>query len=783
MNIAFDMFFARTEAMKRGIGRYSQNMIEAILGQDENHAYYYFYPDISQGAEHLKDQLQQFLYRNRIDVYHMTSPFNLFHLPGHLFHAYSDAMLTKAWFGYTRVAATLYDVIPLVLEKQYMNEHVRPIYMRVIEMIRSCDIVYAISETTKRDAVRLAGMDPDKIRVIMGGYDPKFRPMPGGDPLQTARRYGIHRPYVLCTGGDDPRKNLVRLVDAFIVANRLLHGNYQLAIVYNASEQEKNVLHELASSLDGAGSVVVTGYVPDEDLVALYNGAELFAFPSLYEGFGLPVVEAMACGTPVLTSYNSSLAEISEHAAYLVDPENRDAIAHGLFQLLSNPPLLKDMAAKGLEQAKKFGWADVARKVLDGYETVFRRKIAVFSADHPFLPDTHGPLREAIPYLTDRSEVDVYVETVRDPNEGHDPDSPIKVYPHAEFASRKSRYDYILYELGNEDRYRFIVPYLDQMSTIPGIAVLNGDHLHELTWKWTIGRNSLDDYYRVMAREYGSNAQALMDRVLCGAAERSDVPLVRYYLGCAKSIIVYDPLTLARLRGQGYRNVLLSAVPALAPVENGSSGGSTFRFASFAADPERPLDPAVIRALRSLADQGCAKFHFTLLGRCDPAPAEELRALAARYGLERNVSIVGGASLRQYKQAIRKTNAVVLAGEASSGQSPYAAFAAMAAGIPAIVPDEEPYRQLPEELAIRVPAGAAFEASLAEAMLRLYRGRSEAAGDVAEAAERLRAAHSVALFAERLQEAIELSGSLGENPTVYWHIQQSPDGVPRIRNL
>jgi len=570
MNIAFDMFFARTAAMKRGIGRYSQNLIESILNQDTQHSYFYFYPDLSQGVAYLREQLQQFLLRNRIDVYHIMSPFNLFHLPQHLFQAYSDAMLNKEWFGRTRVAATLYDVIPLVLKERYLNPVVEPIYMGVIEMIRSCDIIYAISETTKKDAVRLTGMDPNKISVIMGGLDAKFKPIPNFDAHSICAKYGIVKPYVLVTGGDDPRKNLSRVIECFIVANRGLSGQYQLVIVYNSNEDEKRIMLDLARTFGGEGWIIVTGYVPDRDLVELYNGATLFAFPSLYEGFGLPIVEAMACGAPVLTSHNSSLAEIGRDAAYLVDPDDPDSITNGIYQLLSHPAKLKALTKKGFKQAPKYDWNVVARKVLDGYDEICRQRIAVFAARHPRHAEGFGFVFEALPFLTNRYEIDVYVEKAPDrPAAGSD--APIAVLPHEKFENRKALYDCVVYDFGNEERHRFMIPYLSRLAVTPGAVLINGINLYESTLQWTLERNDIDSFYRVMEKTFDRDAEARGDAILAGRADGNLVPVHRYYLADAKAVVVYSEADRERLKPYGYPNVLLASEPAETAVSSAPS--------------------------------------------------------------------------------------------------------------------------------------------------------------------------------------------------------------------
>jgi glycosyltransferase involved in cell wall biosynthesis len=787
MNIAFDMFFANTEAMKRGIGRYSQNLIESILKQDTNHTFFYFYPDVSKGSAHLKDQLQQFLVRNRIDLYHMMSPFNLFHLPASLFQAYSEAMLNKAWFGYTRVAATLYDVIPLVLEKQYMNDFVRPIYMKVIEMIRSCDIIFAISETTKQDAVRLAGMDPAKISVIMGGYDPRFKPIPNFNSQPIKAKYGITKSYILCTGGDDPRKNLARLIAAFGDANRALGYISELVIVYNATDAEKKTMMEQAAQAGAHGSVIATGYVPDEDLLELYNGATVFAFPSLYEGFGLPIVEAMACGVPVLTSNNSSLAEISGDAAQLVVPDNQASIAGGIVELISNPARRAELIKRGTKQSAKFNWVDVAQRVTDGYETVLRRKIAVFAVTHALISNVYGALYDTVPMLTERCEIDVYVELV--PSEGKPQEvmgSSVALYSHTEFNSRKSQYDYVIFELGNEDRYLFIVPYLGSMWTIPGIVILSQSDLHPLTVKWTLDRNSILGYYKVLEQEFKGGAQVILDRILSGVIDRMAVPLNRYYLVAAKAVVVFSKAEQNKLIQHGYRNVVHANVPVQAPItdDNRTSREVTdLVFSTFITDESSSEIPMILRCFQAMLAQGNKDFSYYIAGTLKADLLKEFKSQIVHLGLQKYVQFVGELNQTKYVRMLRKTDVVIQLQKPELGESPYAAFETMGYGIPTLMYEGPSFRELPEATSLMIPRGPNAEGALLNVMKALYTSQATRKAVSDNTLRYLQNNHSIPQYAEAIREAIERGSMMEASPAVVWRIQESSDGVPRIRGL
>jgi glycosyltransferase involved in cell wall biosynthesis len=214
------------------------------------------------------------------------------------------------------------------------------------------------SKATHDDLVerfpRLAG----RAAVIPLGVDPRFAQAVAGD---APARHGLHRPYVLAVGTLEPRKNLPRLVHAFAGLRRELREGHTLAVVgmpgWGDAETER-----LAAA---HREVRLLGYVEDEDLPGLYAGAAAFAFPSLAEGFGLPVIEAMAAGTPVLTSNCSSLVEVADGAARLVDPLDVNSIRAGLEELLSDQALRDELARRGRERAAEFSWRRTARETLD----------------------------------------------------------------------------------------------------------------------------------------------------------------------------------------------------------------------------------------------------------------------------------------------------------------------------------------------------------------------------------------------------------------------------------
>jgi glycosyltransferase involved in cell wall biosynthesis len=235
------------------------------------------------------------------------------------------------------------------------------------------DKVITDSRYSKQDIMRLLKIDSDKIEVIYGAANDIYKPISDQTFIEDIKRkWKINSKFILYVGTLEPRKNLVRLVQAFHKLKRenIRYQEYKLVFA-GGKGWLYNKIFETVKKLDMQKEVVFTGPLKEDDLLYLYNAADLFVYPSLYEGFGLPPLEAMACGTPVITSNTSSLPEVVGDAGIMVDPYNIDELAKAMHKVLSNDGLREDMIKNGLERAKMFNWEKYAREILRVYEEVY----------------------------------------------------------------------------------------------------------------------------------------------------------------------------------------------------------------------------------------------------------------------------------------------------------------------------------------------------------------------------------------------------------------------------
>jgi glycosyltransferase involved in cell wall biosynthesis len=269
-----------------------------------------------------------------------------------------------AWFCLKPTAVVVYDLVPFVERERARTSSARIEQATIRPALRRAAALPCISEATRQDLVRLFPRAAPKASTIPLAADPAF-----GAPVAAPGHPSLDRPYVLAVGTLEPRKNLERLITAWASLDDAARGDHVLALVGPRGWDDAPIL----AAARAAGARLL-GRVSEAELRALYAGAAAFAYPSLYEGFGLPVLEAMAAGAPVVTSSVSSLPEVAGDAALLVDPLDPRAIADALRRVLTDPALAADLRARGPQRAASFSWERTARETLALLGSLARRR-------------------------------------------------------------------------------------------------------------------------------------------------------------------------------------------------------------------------------------------------------------------------------------------------------------------------------------------------------------------------------------------------------------------------
>ena len=267
---------------------------------------------------------------------------------------------------------TCYDLIPLIYP-QYFPAPQRLIFRTAHHLaLRTARITLAISEATKSDLVRFFHIDPQRVVVTPLAADPHFQPPSRATIDRVRQQHALPDRYLLYFGSNKPHKNVPRLIEAFAQANlQFPTANFKLIIAGHWDERYPQA-KALVEQLNLRDAVRFIGPVQDADLPALYGGAEVFVFPSQYEGFGFPVLEAMACGVPVVCSNRSSLPEVAGDAALLCDPNDVGMLAHAIEQALADQDLRASLRQRGLARAAQFSWEQTALTTLKVYRSVVK---------------------------------------------------------------------------------------------------------------------------------------------------------------------------------------------------------------------------------------------------------------------------------------------------------------------------------------------------------------------------------------------------------------------------
>ncbi len=279
-------------------------------------------------------------------------------------------------FMKTKVVVTIHDLIHVLFKSEF--SFIVQLYYKLIvrPAIRNSNIVITDSKSSESDIVDWANIDGSRIRVVSLACDSIFKKHSDNNAMQAVRsKYGVDGKYIMYNGNKKAHKNVEALIEAFAILKSRLKEPCTLVVVgkrdNNTTETNCAGIDSLIAKRKLSDSVVFTGHVSEYDLVGLYNSAQLLVMPSLYEGFGFPVLEAMQCGCPVVCSNISSLPNVCDDAAFYIDPYSIESIAEGLHRVFTDEDLRRELADKGLERAKAFSWDKCANETLNIYNEVY----------------------------------------------------------------------------------------------------------------------------------------------------------------------------------------------------------------------------------------------------------------------------------------------------------------------------------------------------------------------------------------------------------------------------
>jgi glycosyltransferase involved in cell wall biosynthesis len=274
---------------------------------------------------------------------------------------------------------TIHDVIPMRLPLYQAGTKVKAYMQLIARAAHNAAMIITISQHARQDIINVLKLPDERIRVIYEAAGEEYQPVADPVKLAAARaRYGLGERYILYLGGLDQRKNVPQLVRAFAHLHRQIDDpRLQLLIAGNPDKQSGPLFPDprpVAADLGMSGQIIYR-FIEEEDKPAIYSGASVFVFPSLYEGFGLTPLEAMSCGTPVVCSNRTSLPEVVGDAAISIDPDNIRAMVDAMHRVLSDSTLQVEMRAKSLARAAQFSWQKTATETLAVYEETYNKTV------------------------------------------------------------------------------------------------------------------------------------------------------------------------------------------------------------------------------------------------------------------------------------------------------------------------------------------------------------------------------------------------------------------------
>lgn len=292
---------------------------------------------------------------------------DVFHLPFHWYSLISPFFLNSK----VKKVITIHDIIPILLQKELNLPHVLKLWGPSLKLIKNrVDCIICDSEHTKIDCMNYLNIPEEKFKVIYLAAQENFKVIDDKSSIKSdlKHKYNIQDPFILYVGIVELRKNIPLLIKSFAKVKK--KGIPHKLVFVGAKSQDLAVFYKLLDKLKLRNDAIFTGYVADEDMVKFYNLADIFILPSLYEGFGLPVIEAMACGCPVIASNSSSLPEVVGNAGVLIDPNDYRPWVDPIYEILTNDGFKQKLIKKGLKRSKTFSWEKTSKETWQVYEDV-----------------------------------------------------------------------------------------------------------------------------------------------------------------------------------------------------------------------------------------------------------------------------------------------------------------------------------------------------------------------------------------------------------------------------
>lgn len=812
MRIVIDLQACQTPATRnRGIGRYTLSHIQTFVKYAGNHEVFIVLSNnFSETIAPLKAMFSGLLPEDNIKVFcsltqlvDIGSANSWRHLA--MQEVYQDfiAMLKPDVFLHTSIfdalsegvtgilngnpglnAITLYDLIPYRYASHYLaDESMRNWYLKKLQLLKNADILLAISEASRLEAIELLNIAPERIVNISSAIGDHFEVHELSESRKAALReqYGLSERFVLYTGGIEFRKNNERLIEAYGQLPKSIRQTCQLVIVCNVDPAARERVLRIAK---GAGlssrELVLTGFVPEDDLVDLYNLATLFVFPAFHEGFGLPALEAMACGVPTLVSNRSSLPEVVGRADAQFDPFDPASIAQAIATTLENPERLAELRRHGLEQAKRFSWERTAKLTLEAFENAHRAhvqertgrlnsvkalpewplpKLAFVSPLPPSESGIADYSAELLPELAKYYDIDVI--TPQESLSQHWLQANFPCHTPEWFAEHHQRYDRVLYQFGNSHFHSHMFGLLEKR---PGTVVLHDFYLSGILNYLQQSGVAPGSFDEALYLAHGYPGISVVAREGYNEAHQR-FPVNLAVIDHAQGLIVHSEHSrelATRFYGPGYGDDWASLPLLRAPKQLMDAQEARQQLglppdsqivASFGFVAATKLNNELLDAWLATQENN-PRAYLIFVGRNSlDASGQRLVQRIQGSNARQRIRITGFASVEDYNRWLAAADVTVQLRGGSRGETSAAVLDCLVAGKPLIYNAHGSAAELPEGVAYRLPD--IFTVEQLGAAIEQLLGNPQELAALGAAAIAYRERHAPAEIARRYAERIE----------------------------
>lgn len=811
MRIVIDLQGAQsTGSRSRGVGRYTMSLAQAIIRNKGSHeviiALNGLFPET---IEPIRSAFADLIPQDAIRVWHAPGPVGYSNrdndwrrrsaelireaflanlapdivLISSLFEALDDDAVTSIGTQnrFVPTAAIFYDLIPYIHRRPYLeNPVIEAWYENKLDHVRRADLLLAISESSRQEGIQYLGFPEKKIVNISTAADSHFVPqtLHKKREEEIRKRYGLNQPFVMYTGGIDYRKNVEGLIRAFALLPKKLRAGHQLAIVCSIQPHSKMSLKKLAKQQGlAAHEVVLTGFVPEDDLLALYNICKLFVFPSWHEGFGLPALEAMRCGKAVIGANTSSLPEVIGRSDALFDPHSDASIAEKIEQVLTDNDFRLQLEQHGLNQGALFSWDASAKASIAALETwhatqtvslpvppVFRRrpKLAYVSPLRPERSGISNYSAELLPELARHYDIEIITaqESISDPwVQANCVQRGVEW-----FKAHSNHYDRVLYHFGNNHLHQHM---FELIGEVPGVVVMHDFFLSGVIRHMDLAGYAPGTWDKSLYNDHGYSAVQLRHHGHDNTQVIWHYPNNKNVLAKARGVIVHSENSM-RLAERWYGSAAkenLAVIPHLRTpvieidksaartalgIDQGDFVVCSFGFLSPTKQNRELLDAWLSSSLAK--NKNCVLF-FVGENNGEAYGVELLKTIENHKSGER-VCITGWIDTETFHLYLAAADLGVQLRTLSRGESSGAVMDCMNYGLATIVNGHGSFADLPENAVWKLP-DVFTDKQLVRALETLWQDTSRRTNLGRQAREIILTSHAPRTCADRYAESIE----------------------------